>query len=115
MNSPKKDVNAREDFLLLVVSSFVVAFAMNLLKLGTFDCVHEHYCSSSDLLAWVSKAIVDKFVGEGVVLLLAADDFSLHYASDTHLRFLYIEFIDSSREGNGSRVHRCLRHFLQIF
>ena len=67
----------------LFLVSYVVACAMNLLKLDTFDSVRESCSSPSDSLVWVSKAIIDKFFGEGEVSLLAADDFVQQYASKT--------------------------------
>lgn len=126
---PVKDFNACDDFFIQVVSSHIVAAALEILD------IHDPKDSSISLSdeiknAWmlekqdrevllkrVSKKIVDTCVSfKFNETNNSVDDHIFQYAQQIlSLGLFYFEFSDAIREGDGERVLRCWKYLLPIF
>lgn len=129
-NNPFKDVNAHEDFFLLIVDSHILAAAMEMLGMGSLD---DEPCSEilppdvwvhdkderRKALYNVASVIVDSFVDLTVTFdkKRPSNQDKVHaYACEVlSLGLLYKELQDAVREGDGLRVLRCWRYLLPIF
>lgn len=131
---PKKDVNASEDFFLLVVTSHVLAAAVELLQMESLSATPQstiittdYWCQSLDIrksaLMSVCTALVKKFVNFEFFPKSAVEcprqeqeDKVFQYASKTlSLGLFYIEYLDAIHEGDGDRLLRCWRYLLPMF
>ena len=127
---PKKDVNACEDFFVLVVTTHVLAAAMKLLQMDSLEAVLSSSLVPSDLwlqtserqsgLRSVCRAVVDKFINFSFLLspgkAIKQTDKVFTYACQTlSVGMFYTEFRDAIREGDGNRILRCWRYLLPLF
>ena len=146
--NPSKNVNASEDFFLMVVHSHIIAAAMHELSMDSVDenptamgltnelWVSEDSDKRKQILEFLCESIVNKYVD----LIISAfqttspflynpqaglsytkphsytDDQKNNYAREVlSLGLLYMEFIDSIREGDGDRLLCCCRFLLLIY
>ena len=133
VSDPKKDMNACEDFFLLIVEAHIVTAAMTEFKMSSCseDPCTEYFDESSasfkyqernEILLRAIEKVLDKFVDFGYGTLSSKSEEKLDldgiqsYASDIlSLGLLYMEFCDGIHEGDGVRIIRCWRFFLLIF
>lgn len=126
---PRKDMNASEDFFLLVVESHIVAAAMKVFNMSSVDstpCKAFFPDGSASLdsekrrniLLLAADSVLEQYVDltYGDECRLEVEDGVQAYASDVlSLGLLYMEFCDAIREGDGDRIIRCWRFLLLIF
>ena len=136
MKHPKNDVKTCEDFFITIVEAHVLAAAMELLGMNSLASV-----PSSDLIAedyWVEsaeqrhtslmtvcEALVSKFINFKFLATRErqpkpkqkqSKDKVFEYACHVlSLGLFYIEFLDTIREGDGTRLQRCWRYLLPLF
>ncbi|XP_019861291.1 PREDICTED: uncharacterized protein LOC109589693 [Amphimedon queenslandica] len=123
---PKHAMNACEDFLILVLRSYITSAAMKVLEIT--DVNETPSCIPPDL--WLQKKdvrkkemdsiltkIVHKFldVGYNESSADSADGVFTYVKQLMSMGSLYLEFSDAVKEGDGDRVLRCWRYFLIIF
>lgn len=105
---PEKNMNAAEDFMLLLVHTHVVAAAKHLMLNASVTCVKQ-----------LAKQIVDKFVHVPNLTTKAApssDDTIQLYATELlSLGLLWHGFHDAIREADGDRILRYWRFLLVLF
>ena len=127
---PHKDVNAHEDFLLLILECHILAAAMEVLAMDSLDdepCteilppdvwMHEKE-ERREILHSIAGVIVNSCVNLSVTFQpkkpLKGDTVHTYACEVLSLGLLYAEFQDAIREGDGIRVLRCWRYFLPIF
>ena len=134
---PKKDVNAAEDFLEVVLIGHVVAAGMEILGMETMkDQPNDTFPLSEPLsksqkeqvLKSIAHDLVSKFVNLDITVLSDSTDHKtaktkkenkdgiLEYAKEClTLCLLKEEFDDAIHEGDGQRLIRCWKFFLLIF
>jgi len=132
VNSPKKDVNACEDFLNIVTSSLIVSTTCVALNMKSKDdCPSEQYVHDSQNL-WtknlverqeelkkICELVYEKYISfqyNGNDCVQDENDQVFSYSLQL-LRFgcFFMEFSDAIREGDGDRVMRCWKYFMVIF
>ena len=130
----KKDVNANEDFFLLVVQSHIICAAMKLFGLETADSFPENAEEEWNLgtarerqskLHSLAYRILESFLDLNFFVTPQPEtsqsneadiDHALEYAKEViSLGLFYMEFQDSIREGDGERVLHCWRYLMLIF
>ena len=133
---PTDNVNACEDFFLIVTEGHILAATMQVFGMTSLDCkpCNTYFPEGSSeldplqrrevLLQAVNK-VVTKFVDvtlprqeeQGTTSTTREAIDSVHeYAKDIlSLGLLYLEFTDAIREGDGSRILRCWHYLLLIF
>lgn len=128
---PKSNYNASDDFFKLIINSFLLTAALDVLGMNTLeDTPSSAVIPSPDTLWMKSKEerkqvledVCDKVVAKYVHLAYNTTpassnddkvvDYSKHLLS---IGSFYIEFQDAIREGDGDRVLRCWRYLLPIF
>lgn len=121
--TPKKNVNACEDFLNVVLKGYILAAAKEIDELkGCMSMemdIQERY-------TWfrlgVAKLVM-KYVHENIVLIASKEkaattspDGVFNYGQHVlSLGLLYMEFVDGTREADGMRVMRCWQFFIPLF
>ena len=130
VKTPKKDVNACEDFLDIVTSGLVVSAFCTFLNLKTADEVPTNSIFPNELwtltadqrkkyLQQLCERVFDRFVCFGYNSPLAiptgCDRIFQYSVQLLRLGLLYREFADGIREGDGNRVLRCWKYMLPIF
>ena len=127
VTKPKKNMNACEDFLLLILRSYITAAGMEVLGLKEVDA----WPSSIPKDVWLDdkdkrqkfmntilSSIVDNFVDVkyNTSHTISASDQVLTYTKQFFsIGCLYLEFSDAIKEGDGERVLHCWKYFLVIF
>lgn len=132
VKTPKKDVNACEDFLDIVTSGLVVTAVCTTLQLKS---VHELPTNSAlprademwtvtaderkECLKQLCERVFDRFVAfsyNAPVTVVSGGDRVFQYSVQLlRLGLFYQEFADAIREGDGDRVLRCWKYMLPIF
>ena len=126
---PSDDVNSSEDFLLTVVEGHILAAAMEVFGMTSIDDRPSSTFFPDDssviepverrnLLVRHLEDVVKTHVDISFVQpkRTRTPDHIYEYASETlSLGLIWMEFVDSIREGDGSRIFRCWRYFLPIF
>ena len=127
---PHKDVNAYEDFFLLILVCHILAAAMEVFAM---DCLDDEPCT--EILCpdvWMHekeerREILHSIAGVIVQLLcqpinnlptkkpLKGDTVYTYACEVLSLGVLYAEFRNAIQEGDGLCVLRCWRYFLFIF
>lgn len=132
VKTPKKDVNACEDFLDIVTSGLVVAATCTILQLTSVDEMptnsvlpkaDEMWTLTADeregYLKQLCERVFDKFVNfsfNAPAAVVSGNDRIFQYSTQLlRLGLFYQEFSDAIREGDGNRVHRCWKYMLPIF
>ena len=126
---PHKDVNAHEDFFMLVIECHILAAAMEVLGMASLEDKPCAEILPSDV--WLHQdderreilhsvaSVINSFVDLSIFCKQkeCQDEDTVHaYACEVlSLGLLYAEFQDAIREGDGLRVLRCWRYFLPIF
>lgn len=116
-------MNACEDFLHLTTSAHIYAAAIKLLGAKGLPGLHakitaSHNQSSSfnTLANTICKEYVELSFTPSKVAVAGKLDRVLEYAKEAlTLGMLFLEFKDSIREGDGTRVLRCWKYFLFLF
>ncbi len=105
---PEKNMNAAEDFMLLLVHTHVIAAARNLMLDDPVFCVKK-----------MAKLIVDKFIHEPNPTSTASTtgDDTIHlYATELlSLGLLWHGFHDAVKESDGDRILRYWKLLLVVF
>lgn len=132
VKDPTKDFNACEDFLLLVVSAYIIAATMHVLEMksindspkpGTAIGANPHDVWMledngrkkvlNDVCSEVTKRFVQfSFLDKPLPEKDAICCYSKHLLG---LGCFYLEYRDAIKEGDGLRVLRCWRYLLPIF
>lgn len=126
---PSDDVNSSEDFLLTIVEGHILAAVMEVFEMTSLDdrptsalfpddSSETEPIQARNLLVRHLKEVVKTHVDISFVnpKRTRTPDHIYEYASETlSLGLLWMEFVDSIREGDGSRIFRCWRYFLPIF
>ena len=132
VKTPKKDVNACEDFLDIVTSGLVVAAVCTTLQLKS---ANEHPTNSAlpgademwtltpderkKCLMQICERVFDRYVAfsyNSPMAVVSGGDRVFQYSAQLlRLGLFYQEFADAIREGDGNRVLRCWRYMLPIF
>ncbi len=128
VKKPKNDVNACEDFFLLVVESYIIAAAMEVFHMSSIeDHPSTEYFpkGAADLKSHERRAlsllgvrqITAKFIHLSYPASVTPEkDHILAYAKEVmSLGVLLMEFNDAIREGDGQRILRCWKFFLPTF
>ncbi len=130
VKSPKKDVNACEDFIEIVTDSLVVVAALATFQLkSATDTPVESFLPTDiwtlsdserrECLIKLCEKVNDKFVHFSYntsVRVSTGDDQVCEYSVQLlRLGCFYMEFKDSIREGDGERVLRCWKYMIPIF
>ena len=132
VKTPKKDVNACEDFLDIVTSGLVVAAVCTTLQLKSVDELptnsalpraDEMWTMTTDerkeCLKQLCERVFDRFVAfsyNAPVTVVSGGDRVFQYSVQLlRLGLFYHEFADAIREGDGNRVLRCWKYMLPIF
>lgn len=126
---PKSNVNANEDFIEIVVNSYILVAAMHFLQMSSLDDVPPASHVSPDL--WME----DDSVRESVLTKISSSIVDLHVDLKTEfskpptpcgtvcdysnevisLGLLYLNFKDAVKEGDGDRILIMWKYFLPIF
>ena len=129
-STPKKNVNACEDFLTIVVTGHVLAAAQCILGMDSIKAcpsamldpaiLFEPASVRQSSLMSVCRAIVEKYTNFQFIINSSSpptiDDKVHAYACQAiSLGLLYFEFVDAIREGDGTRILRCWRYLLPLF
>ena len=127
VKKPKKDVNACEDFLQLVLYSYITEAVMEVLEMKSTDewpdsiaedmwlCSKEERQKKMDEILSI---VVDKYVSieYNTHCSTTTDDKVLQYSKQLlSLGCIYLEFTDAIREGDGKRILRCWKYLAIIF
>ena len=136
---PKRDFNAHDDFFHLMVTTHILAAAMEILGMETMDDDPSEELFPPDigalpkterkeLLEHIVKVILNSYVDiqssvsnvddkEAVECANEeSDDKVQHYAKEVlTLGLIYTEFSDAIREGDRERVLRCWKFLMLIF
>ena len=132
---PKKDFNACDDFIRVVISSHMVAVTLQYLQMESIsDIPHNDSVLSDPDLIWmktvnerkrilmdVCKSVVDEYIDFQYHQNSAESDSNqpdkvMKYGKELlRLGCFYLEFSDAIKEGDGIRVIRCWRYLLPIF
>ena len=121
-------MNESEDFLSVVLQSYITAAAMQILEMKQVN----EWPSSIPKDIWTEQDDVRAKVMESVLSSIVDRFLNIRYNSphpipsngDQVLAYtkalftmpsLYLEFADSIKEGDGDRVHRCWKYFAIIF
>ena len=132
VKTPKKDVNACEDFLDIVTSGLVVAAVCTTLQMKSVDELptnsalpraDEMWTMTADerkeCLKQLCERVSDRFVAfsyNAPVTVVSGGDRVFQYSVQLlKLGLFYHEFADAIREGDGNRVLRCWKYMLPIF
>ena len=124
-----KDMNAHEDFFNAIVTSHILAAAMEFLGMECLDSEPHHDIVPStvwmedleerkSILSTLCTLLVHEFVEIHIsqASSLSTEDSIRGYASKAlALGLLYTEFVDATREGDGSRIIRCWKYLLVLF
>ncbi len=127
---PFKDVNAHKDFFTMIVECHLLAAAMEVLGLGSFDdepCaevlppdvwMHDNE-ERREILCSVASVIVDSCVDLSTIFQekkpSEQDKVHAYACKILSLGLLYTELQDAVCEGDRLRVLRCWRYLLPIF
>ncbi len=120
VKDPTKNFNACDDFFQSIVSGHVIA-AFEEVVPEDFDPSTYWMKSDSErkqLLFQFSSEIAEKFVDFSYnehskkVTKDKVQEYAIQLMS---LGCFYMEFLDSIKEGDGGRIHRCARYLLPIF
>ena len=136
---PSKNVNSSEDFFLMVVHSHIIAASMQNLGMDSPNAtpstqllLDDVWLQDADermkLLKTICQLIVCKYVDLTIQIPDESnqstnmpthsytDDSVNNYAREViSLGLLYMELVDSVREGDGERLLRCWKFLLPIF
>ena len=132
VNTPKRDMNACEDFLDVVTSGLVMAAVCTTLQLKSVDELptnsallraDEMWTMTADerkeCLKQLCERVFDRFVDfsyNSPVTVVSEGDRVFQYSVQLlRLGLFYQEFSDAIREGDGNRVLRCWKYMLPIF
>lgn len=131
VTNPSKDMNACEDFFLLVVESHTLAAAMTVFQVSSVDdqpgdstlfpedSSHLEPVQRRNVLLLAVEQVLDKFVnlsyGDESDRPSESDRVQAFACDVLTLDLLYMEFTDAIREGDGSRILACWKFFLLIF
>lgn len=124
----KSDPTACEEFFILVLEAHILTIAMKKFGLESFDdtpsidLFGEEFTEKTpsdrmDVFNNAVKGIVTEFTNFfNTESLMEERDHILAYANELlSFGMLYLEFVDSIREGDGHRILRCWRYLLLIF
>lgn len=124
------DFNSADDFLKIVVSSYIVTAAMEILKMNTVDdnpgsndfIQEDDWLKDTDERYDALYALSSKIANTYVDLSMEGlnngqeDDKVLEYSCLVlSWGLLYLEFCDGIKEGDGNRVLRCWRYLFLLF
>ena len=135
MSDPAKDFNACDDFIVLVITSHILAASLEVLSMQSLDDIpvlpllppelqNEPQnmwmlmdSQQKQVLNHIAGAVVDRFIHfqfheASQRYQDSVQDYAIHLLS---LGCFYIEYADAIREGDGDRVLRCWRYLLPIF
>ena len=132
VKTPKKDVNACEDFLETITSGLVIAATIATLQLqSTDDYPPEAFLPGAaniwtlplkdrrDCLAKLCGSVYDKFIhfsyNSSTGVATGGDRVCEYTVQLLRLGCFFMEFADAIREGDGGRVLRCWKYMLPIF
>ncbi|XP_019863233.1 PREDICTED: uncharacterized protein LOC109592137, partial [Amphimedon queenslandica] len=127
VSDPKKDVNATEDFLNLVTTSYVLCVAMQKLKMKEIDSspsvdVLDIGNTKEERKEWIitfSEEIASEYVDLSTFnsdRKIDPEDHVYEYAKEMiSLGLFYMEYHDAIREGDGDRVFNCWKYMLIMF
>ncbi len=125
----ESDYNACDDFLVLVIECHIIASAMEYLKMEATTSQPSHHMMTEelwmeddvhrrDVLLSISKEIVMEYVDlstEPVKNTESIDKVQTYACELLSYGLFYLEFSDSIREGDGTRILRCWRYLMLIF
>lgn len=130
MSKPKKNFNTCDDFLQLIVSSFMVTAALEVLGMKSLSSSPSSEFFDPETVMTKSKSerkkvleeVCDKIVKKFIPLEFhkhpgpsngdKIQEYSMNLLS---IGSFYLEFEDAIREGDGKRVLRCWKYLLPIF
>ena len=132
VQSPKKDANACEDFMYIVISGLVVAAALATFKMKS---VNDHPADDilpdadtvwtlsiserREILMDLCGKMYDRFVSfkfNSPEMTPAESDNVYEYSLQLlRLGCFYFEYADAIKEGDGGRVFRCWKYMIPIF
>ena len=92
MSDPAKDFNACDDFIVLVITSHILAASLEMLSMQSLDDIP------------VLPLLPPKLQNEPQKYQDSVQDYAIHLLS---LGCFYIEYADAIREGDGGRVLCC--------
>lgn len=126
VTKPKKNLNACEDFLILLLRAYVTYAAMDVLQMENVDdapntLAEDLWLKSNEyrrkVLDSILTTIIDKFVDVKYNSEpMSSKDVVFSYAKQLiSIGCLYMEFADGVKEGDGERVLRCWRYFMVAF
>ncbi len=132
VNTPKKDVNACEDFIETLTCGQVVTATISILQLksandhpseAVFPGVANVWSLPSDerkkCLKTLCTSIYDKFIkfsyNSCSSVATGGDKLCEYSVQLLRLGCFYMEFADAIREGDGRRVLRCWKYMVPIF
>ena len=127
-----RDFNACDDFVKLIVSSHIIAAALELLNMTSIDdepsnhslVPEDDWVQTPDVRQDTLYAVSSKIVKTFVDMQASFTSNSTEWDSDKVLEYsrlllsmglLYLEYCDGIKEGDGLRVLRCWRFLLLIF
>ena len=123
ISEPGKDVNACEDFLLLVVKCYVICAALNVFNMDTIESFPENVenewnLESKDERRCKLYSLAEEIVAQFVDLSAVSDSKENQSISVDHINeyskellslgLLYMEYQDAIREGDGDRYFMVL-------
>ena len=128
-SDPTKDVNASEDYFLLIVSCHLICAAMTNFDINSLDSfpegiedwILENKEERRKKLYSLTSEIISKFVDLSCFSIDHLEerntgDHIHEYAKEIiSLGVLYMEFQDGIREGDGERVLDCWRYLMLLF
>lgn len=132
VSEPSKNVNACEDFFVLVVVCHILCAAMKILDMDTLDSfpvgiesewVFDTEDERRQKLHSIASEIVSKFTDFSTFSETDGDqaedqdtDYVNEYAKEVlSIGLLYLEYQDAIREGDGERVLECWKYLMIIF
>lgn len=132
VKTPKKDVNACEDFIIIVTSGLVVSAAMATFHLKSpNDYPTNRTVPAADTIWTLSDSeretclrnlcgqVYDKFIdfkfNQATTVKSAKDNVFNYSIQLLRLGCFYLEFRDAIKEGDGERVLRCWKYMIPMF
>ena len=131
VTKPKANYNSCDDFFQLIVTSHILAAAMEVLNMNDLDDTPSDAVIPSPDLVWMETDDTRRMLLHDITMKIAQrfvgvsfhDAQNLHSGDGIHdynrhlltVGCLYVEMRDAIKEGDGERVLQCWRYLLPLF